>query len=415
MTAEQVPLTLLQNQQSADQAQISAFGSVSSALSSLQTAVQALEKTSANSVFSAMGATSANTSVLTATGGTGATAGSYNITVSALASNQIVRSNAAYATTDTFNTGTLAITVGGTTTNVSIGPANNTLSGIAQAINTANAGVTETGNGATQSLTDFNYGGTDTATMVQSQAAVNAQLTLNGTPITRSSNTISDVIGGVTLNLSGTGSTSMSVAPDTSAATTAINNFVSAYNAALKAIAGVSSYDAGTNQAQPLTGNPVIQNLQSALPAIFSHSLAGIKGGMTTLADVGVSLQSDGTLSVDSAKLQATLTNPGNDVASLFGSATPGSRGFATQLDQVLNNFVSPTGAIAAQTNGLNTAIQGLTKQENQVQAYLAQVQAQYTAEFTNMDATVAQLNSVQSYMTQQLQSQLIYASQRGF
>jgi len=445
MTAEQAPLTLLQNQQTADQAQISAFGSVSSALSSLQTAAQALESTSSNSAFSTMTATPADASVLTATAGAGAAAGTYSISVTQLASSQIVRSNAAYGTTDSFNTGTLAITVGGSTANIAIGPANNTLSGIAQAINAANAGVTatvlndgttnhlvltsntsgsagtigiavtQTGTGATRNLSDFNYSGANTATMVQAQAAGDAQLTLNGTTVTRPSNTISDVISGVTLNLlSYPASTTLSVSPDATATTTAVTGFVNAYNAAITALNGVSSFDTTSNAAQPLTGNSVVQNLQSSLPAIFSHSISGIKGGLTTLADVGVSLQQDGTLSLDPAKLQSALSNPNNDVASLFGSTKAGSQGFAYQLDQMLNNYVGPTGAITAQTNGITTAIQSLTTQEAQMQDYLTQLQAQYTAQFTAMDATVSQLNSVQSYMTQQLQYQLVYASQRG-
>jgi flagellar hook-associated protein 2 len=446
MTAEQAPLNLLKSQQANDQAKISAFGTVTSALSALQSAAQALETSSSSSVFSALKATPADSSVLTASAGAGAVAGAYTIAVSQLASNQIVRSNAAYTTTDTFNAGTLAITVAGTTTNVAIGAANNTLSGIAQAINSANAGVTatvlndgttnhlilssntsgsagtiqvavtQTGTGATQNLTDFTYSGTDTAKMVQSQAAINASLSLNGTPITRSSNTISDAINGVTLNLTKSpATTTLTLAPDSASTVTAVGNFVTAYNAAVTALSNVSAFSASTNTAQPLTGNSVIQSLQSALPKLFSHGISGIKGGFTTLADVGVTLQQDATLKLDSGKLQSALTNPNNDVASLFGATTAGNQGFAKQLDQMLNSFVGPTGAIVAQTNGINTAIQGLIKQETQVSAYLTQLQAQYTAQFTAMDATVSQLNSIQNYLTQQLQYQLVYASQRGF
>jgi flagellar hook-associated protein 2 len=440
MTAEQAPLTLLQNQQSADQAQISAFGSVSSALSSLQTAAQALETSNSSSAFGAMIATPADTSVLTASTGTGAAAGSYNISVTSLASSQILRSNAAYSTTDTFNTGTLNISVGGgTATPVTIGSANNTLSGIAQAINSANAGVTatvlndgttnhlvlssntsgtagaiqvsvsQTGTGATQNLTDFAYSGTDSTTMVTSQPAANASFKLNGTPITRSSNTVSDVINGVTLNLqTANASTTLSVAPDTSAVTTAVQNFVTAYNAAVNAISSVSAYDPTSNTAQPLTGNDVIFQLQSQLPSILSHGIAGIQGGLTSLADVGVTLQQDGTLALDSSKLQSALANPNNDVASLFGSST--ANGYAYQIDQMLNNFVGPTGAISVETNGLTGSIQDLQQQESAMNNYLSQLQAQYTAEFTAMDSTVQQLNSTQSFMTQQLQYQLVNA-----
>jgi|SRR5579871_6445993 len=445
MTAEQVPLTLLQNQQSGDQTQISAFGSVSSALASLQSAAQALETTSTDGTFSSMSATAADTTVLGASAGAGAAAGVYNISVSKLASNQIVRSNAAYAATDTFDNGTLHITVGNATTDVAIGPANNTLAGIAQAINTAKAGVTatvlndgttnhlllssntsgasgtikvsvdQTGSGATQNLSDLAYAGSDTATMVQAQAGLNASLTINGTSITRPSNTITDAIGGVTLNLTGQGTTSLTVAADSSGTLAAVNAFASAYNSVVKTLNSVSSYDASSNTAQPLNGNAIVLQLQQGLPRIFSHAVGGIKGGLTTLADVGVSLQQDGTMTVNAAKLQSALSNPGNDVASLFGGTAAGSEGFAYQLDQFLNNFTSPTGAISAQTHGLTSAIQSLTQRETDMTNYLDRVKAQYTAEFTNMDATVSQLNSVQSFMTQQLQYQLVYASQRGF
>ncbi len=444
MGAEQIPLNALQAQQTNDQTRISALGTLSSALASLQSASQALEAGSISDTFTAMMASSSDTSALTATTGTGARPGTWSLTITALASSQVIRSASDYTTGDTFGAGTLQISVGGTSTSVTIKAGQSTLSGIAAAINASDAAVTasvlddgtsqrlilsadasgtdgalriaatQTGGSGTQSLTDLAYSGTDSATMVESQAAADASFTLNGTPITRSSNTVSDVIPGVTLTLGKAPTvTKVTVKPDAAGQATAIGAFVTAYNNAIATIASLTAYDAASGTSQPLNGNTSISALQSALPGILSHGLSGIAGGASTLADIGISLQADGTMSIDSNKLQGALTNPGHDIASLFGRLTRGQQGFATQIDHLLGRYLGPGGAIGQQTQSLTASIQSLTSQMSTEQARLTALQLQYTRQFTAMDTILSKMNSTQTFLTQQLQYANINAANK--
>ncbi len=449
MGAEQAPLTLLQGQQSADQAKISALGTVSSALASLQTAAQALESGSITDTFTSMNTNASNPAVLSSIAATGASAGSYSITVNTLASTDIVRSNKTYSTSDTFGNGSLAITVGGSTTNVAISSGSNNLAGIASAINASGAKVTASvindgttnrllltsatsgaagaisvavsgydGSGS-QSLNDFNYAGSNTAAMVQSQPALDASFTLNGTTITRSSNTVSDVIPGVKLTLtqastlSTPATTTLTVSPNSSGQVTAIGAFISAYNTVIQTLGSVSAYDVTTNVAQPLSGDSVINSLQATLPAIFSHSITGVGGGASTLADIGITLQSDGTMAINSNVLLTAITNPANDIASLFGSLSAGQQGFATQIDNLLKGFVGSGGSVGRESSSLTTQVSNLTKQQTAEQARLAELQTQFTNQFAAMDTTVSQMQSTQSFLTQQLQYANINAANK--
>ncbi len=449
MGAEQAPLTLLQGQQSADQAKISALGTVSSALASLQTAAQALESGSITDTFTSMNTTASNPAVLSSIASTGASAGSYSITVNTLASTDIVRSNKTYSASDTFGNGSLAITVGGSTTNVAISSGSNTLSGIASAINASGAKVTASvindgttnrllltsatsgaagaisvavsgydGSGS-QSLNDFNYAGSNTASMVQSQPAIDSSFTLNGTTITRSSNTVSDVIPGVTLTLtqastfSTPATTTLTVSPNASGQVTAIGAFISAYNTVIQTLGSVSAYDVTTNVAQPLNGDSVISALQASLPAIFSHSITGVGGGATTLADIGITLQSDGTMAINSNTLLSAITNPANDIAALFGSLNAGQQGFATQVDNLMKGYVGSGSAVGRESSSLTTQVGNLIKQQTAEQARLAELQTQFTNQFAAMDTTVSQMQSTQSFLTQQLQYANINAANK--
>ncbi len=444
MGAEQVPLNALQARQNTYQTKISALGTLSSALASLQSAAQTLEAGSVSNTFTAMTASPSDASVLSVTTSTGAGAGTWSLNVASLASSQVIRSAANYTKSDTFGTGTLALSVGETTTNVTIGPNNNTLAGIASAINASGAGVsasvlddgtsqrlvlaagasgtaatitiaaTQISSSGTQSLTDFNYSGSDSATMVQSQAAANASFTLNGTPITRSSNTINDVIPGVSFTLNKTAAASkITVQPDVVGQATAIGAFVTAYNNAISTIASLTAYDATSGTSQPLNGNTTVNALQSALPGILAHGLSGIAGGASTLADIGINLQADGTMNIDSNKLQGALTNPASDIASLFGKLNRGREGFATQIDNLLGRYLGPGGSIGQQSQSLTASIQSLTTQMSTEQARLTALQLQYTQQFTAMDTVLSKMNSTQTFLTQQLQYANINAANR--
>jgi flagellar hook-associated protein 2 len=167
--------------------------------------------------------------------------------------------------------------------------------------------------------------------LTQSAAAQSTQLNVNGIAVTSETNTVTDAIQGVTLNVSTTGKTSVTIADDTNAIKTSVSTFVKAYNDLNTAIKGVSSYDAATKSAGPLFGDPTVRGLQNALRQQFSKGLTGLSGGLTNLSQVGVAFQKDGTLALDSSKLDTAMKTNLRDIAGLFavvGSASDSLVGF---------------------------------------------------------------------------------------
>jgi flagellar hook-associated protein 2 len=370
MQVESQPLNDLDTQETKVQSQISAYGTLKSALASLQTAVHAL---ATPAPFQSTKATVANTNVASATTSAGAVAGRYSLEVSALAQNQKLASNGFATVGDTVGSGTLTFTfgtfAGGTFTpnasagsrTVTIAPGQSSLAGIRDAVNAANIGVTasiindgsangqrlvftSTATGADQSLkitaADDDGNDTDAAglsqiafdpsaaagsgkNLTQTQAAQDAAFTLDGLAITSSSNAVDDVIAGVTLNLAGTnvGSpTSISVAQDTAPATTAVQSFVAAYNALQTTITNLTKYDATNNQASVLTGDSTVRLVQSQMRALIGGAVSGASATLNTLSSVGITTQSDGTLALDTTKFNAALASDPSSVSRLFSS-----------------------------------------------------------------------------------------------
>lgn len=442
MAVEQQPITLLNKKEATFQAQLSTYGSITSALSSLQTAAQALVDPSA---YTGMSALVADTSIVSASASASAVPGSYNIAVSQLAMNNIVRSNVNYASADTFKGGTLAIQIGsGTPISVTIADGS-TLDSISSAINGANAGVsasvvndgttnrlllqsnttgsagaitiavTQNGTGGTpvspgvvQNLTDFNSVGGNLASV---QAATDASFTVNGLAITRSSNTVSDVIGGVTLNLSKAGTiaspltTNLTVSRNTASISGVIGAFVSAYNTAAKQLQSASAYNAATKQASILTGDSTVRNVQSKLSSLLQTSLSGIAGGVRNLTDIGITVQKDGTLATDSTKLQAALNDPTKDVASLFSSTTSDNKGIAVRFNEMLSSIVGSNGLITGRTDGINRTIKDIGNRRDALNLRLVGIEARYRAQFSTLDTLISSMNKTSAFLTQQLSS----------
>lgn len=432
MELERIPLTRLNSKETDYQAKLTAYGSIKGALSSLQTAAATLTSTT---TFSGKTSSVSDSTVLSASATSTAAAGTYSLSVTQLAKNHTLRSNTNYAaTTDTFNTGNLAISInGGAAVNVAITAGNNTLAGIRQAINDANAGVTATiiNDGSTNRLvlrsntsgsvgdiavtvTDDGSGGThalaglDSASLVQTEAADDAMLSINGLGITRTSNTITDAIEGVTLNLTkGTlaspGTATLTVANNTAATTTAINSFVSAYNSAINLLKTSSAYNATTKTASVLTGDGTVRTLQSRLNSLVQTTVSGIAGGIDTLSSIGISVQKDGTLLADSTKVSAALADPAKDVAALFTQTTVGNEGIAVRFYSALSEVVGVGGLIASRTDGITSTIKDIGTTRDALNLRLAAIETRYRQQFTNLDTLVASMNKTSQYLTQQL------------
>jgi flagellar hook-associated protein 2 len=432
MSLERIPLNKLTTKEASYNAKLTAYGSIKGALSSLETAAKAL---ATDSTISGKSVSVSDSTVLAASASSTAVAGSYSLSITQLAKSHTVRSNTSYAaTSDSFNTGTLAIAIhGGTAVNVTIDGTNNTLAGIRQAINDADAGVTATiiNDGTTNRLvlssdtsgsvgdisvavTDDGSGGThallglDSASLVQTQPADDAVLIINGIAITRTSNTITDAIEGVTLSLAkGTvttpGTATLTIAKDTAATTTAVDTFVKAYNTAVGLLKTSSAYGASITTGAALAGDGTVRALQSQLSSLVQSSVSGVAGGISTLSDMGISIKTGGTLEVDSAKLAAALADPAKDVSALFTQTTTSNEGIAVRFSEALHSIVTFGGLIANRTDGIAASIKSIGQSRDSFNLRLVQIEARYRAQFTALDSVMSSMSRTSQFLSQQL------------
>lgn len=373
MQIEQQPLTAIKTKISSYNTKLSAYSTLKSGLSTFQTAV---DKLATAAKFNAQTVTASDSNTISATADGTAVKGSYNVSVTQLATSQKLASAAYSSTTDIIGTGKLTISFGTYTAadggtpasftangsksdiEIDITSSNNTLAGIRDAINAKNASVTasivndgsgnrlvitskDTGevNSLKISVADNDGNNTDSSglsalaydplatsnSITQLVAAKNALLTVDGLNISKSSNTISDVIQGVTLTLKGVTSTAnaLSVDTDTTTIQSSVQSFVDAYNSLNTSMRNLTKFvSAGSSANGVLLGDSTARNMMVKLKSMLSAS-SPTATTYKTLSDIGVSMGSDGSLSLDSTKLQKAITNNVSDVAKLFSpSAT---------------------------------------------------------------------------------------------
>lgn len=447
MAVERQPLTQIDKKEASYQAKLSSFGTLKSALADFQTAARAL---STPAQMSPMKTSVADSTILSASAGDGAVAGSYNIEVKSLAQAQKLITSSGYAsTTSTVGSGTISIALGSygsdgkfaadtskTAKQITIDATNNTLAGVRDAINAANAGVTAsiindgtsnylsltskaTGKSSAMQLTatpsdptapslaKLAYDGVD-AGMKQTVEASDAVIVVDSVEITKPTNTIADAIQGVTLNLAHTTAagvtTKLSLDRDTSTVRTAIENFVSSYNKLSKSMADATAFDPATGKAAALNGDSTVRSIQTQLRGILGGTVDGAARGSATLPDIGITSQRDGTLAIDSAKLSAALADPNRDMTALFASRGT-NKGFGAQIDTAIGRILSPVGTLPAHVNTFNSSIKDLEKQRTALNTRLAATEARYRAQFSALDQMMANMSSTSAYLTQQLAS----------
>jgi flagellar hook-associated protein 2 len=444
---ESRPLSQMRSQASQLQTQVSSYGQLSSLFSSLQTAANKLTNTS---LWNQTRASSTNDAVVQATGGSGAAAGNYAVNVTKLATGQTVVSD--------LPLGSSAAPVGSGTMTLQIGSwnppplnfvpqvgrdpvdivvtADDTLATLRDKINATGAGVTASivndttgarlalrsdATGADNAfrlavadddgpdladgtgLSRFAYDVGSTG-MDRKQPGRNAEATINGIDVQSSSNQLSGVIEGLTLQLRQEGaSASVTVTNDRDAVKTAIQDFANAYNALTKAISEQTRYDAASKTGGPLQGDSAATGLQRQLRSLLG---AGSEASATfrRLSDVGLALQRDGTLSVDASKLDAATSNlPELRKAFAASDPDPTRDGFARRYADLAQQVLGNDGSLTTRAEGLRERIaQNRDNQlalEDRIERFRARLVAQYTA----MDGNVARLNALSSYVTQQL------------
>lgn len=409
MSLERRPLAGLATKEASYQTKLSAFGQLKNVLSALQTAANALKDAAK---FSATKATVSADAGFTASATTSAAKGSYSVVVNNLAAAQRVATDKNISFTP--GSGQLSVTIGASTKTLDF--SGGTVEQLRDAINGGDLGITasviDNGTAKQLVLTGKNTGtasafsvtglGIETG-LYQIQPAENATLTVDGISITRASNTIDNVIEGVTLTLTKETATAgtVTVAEDTTGARSAIEGFVKAYNDANKAIKDLTAFNAETRKASTLTGDSTARSIQTDLRNIVGDSIAGLPG-VSRLSDIGVSFKADGTLTIDSAKLDAALKDPAKKVGSYFAGVAD-TTGFAEAISSKVENYIRSDGLLAGRTDGINASIKALEKQREALNTRLEKFEARYRAQFTALDSMVANLTQTSNFLTQQL------------
>ena len=419
---ERQPVTLLEQRRTTLQKSVSLLQDMNSKLNALKSAATKLS-TSAN--FFVKQAASANETALGVSAGSNADTGNHLLTVSTLARGGTVASASfADTTTTTVGTGTFRITVGATTTDITLNGSNNTLQGLRDAINNSGAGVTAstilenagtsptyrlvvagkstgTVNAVSLNTSGLTLGSGDAALgFTTTQAAQDAALIVDGIAISRATNTISDVITGVTLAVKGTSASPIQVTVNnnTEAIKTQLSDFVKAYNDVQSFIATQTKYDSNSQAAGPLIGDSAIRTLQRSLQSILTTPVVGIP---SILAEIGVATQRDGTLAVDDAKLTSALQTNLTGVSNLFLSATNGVA--KATVDFVTSATRFGDGILSGRISSIQDTIRGINTQVARKTAELDRFRESLVRRFASLETLVSQIQGQGQFFTQQL------------
>lgn len=404
-TAE-IPLTQLQSQDSVVLSKETAFGTLSSSVGSLVTSLQNLGTLAANG---SLGTTSSNSSVVSVSD-TGATAANtYTInsitSIAAAASETSTGSYADSTSTAVSSSGTMTLAFGGQDYSLNL-TGNNNLQGLVNAINGSGAAVTAsiltTSTGDYLSVTANQTGATNlqlydgttasgTDLLTDNNQGSDAVFYLDNIKVDQTSNTINNIIPGLTFTLLGSSSTpvTLSLETDPSQISSDLQDFVTQYNALQTEISSQTGTSGGA-----LAGQTVLNQIQETLQQMTSYTTS--TGTVQSLADLGIEFSDTGVASFDSSTFDALSSQQISDALTYIGSTTTGLGGFSAQLDQYSDPV---SGLIQQETSGLQ---QTDTDLQNQISTLTTQIQ-------TMQDNLVAQLEAADSaeYSLQTQQQEL--------
>ncbi len=400
-TAAEAPETPLKDEETTYENEVSAAQNINSLLGTLQTAVQALQDP--EGALASTTAASSNDNVVTASASSGAAAGTYTVTVNSLATTSAYDTDPLSTSDTTFGTGQFTLQVGsGTPVTVTVDSSNDTLNGLASYINSQDYGVTASvvtdANGARLSLVSDTSGApgnitvsgnTTGLTFNQTATGANSSITVDGISLNTTSNTVTGAIPDVTLDLEGTSTSpaTITVSADQNQVSSAVNDFVDAYNAVIDAVNTQFTYTSGASSQPPLFADASLQQVQQELYNDIDYSISG-NDGYNTLASLGITVQSNGTLEVDSGTLDNAVSSDPSAVQNFFQQST-GTDGFALNFG---NNLTDLTNTVSGP---LYLDIQGMDQDEQGLETQVNQIQDNVNQEATLWEQQYAQVNSL--------------------
>ena len=360
MELERVPVTRLEARKARLTSKLTAWQDMNTRILALKAKADAL----ANPLtFQAKSFSSTDNSILTGSASSAAQVGTYYLKVNALAKTHQQKSQGyADINSTTVGSGTISVKVGsGTPTEITIDSANNTLQGVRDAINRAGAGVTATiindgdpaspyrlvvtsNTGGTAGQVEITVGEGLSLTFSDLQPAANASVTLGegagAITVTKGTNTITDLIPGVTLNLNSVDAAktvTVTVTPNTAAVKQSITEFVEQFNNLVDFINAQSAFDTKTNTAATLFGESRVRNILSDLRSRVSNPITGLSQHIKLLSQIGITSTLGDKLVIDSTKLDEALAGGIDDVKRLFarlGETTSASVSYVSSTAQ---------------------------------------------------------------------------------
>lgn len=432
----------LDRRESEAQSRLSALGQLKSALSDFQSALKGL---GGGDVFKTFSATSGNESLATISAASSAVPGIYSLEVEQLAKTQkLISGGAGFASSsDAVGTGTLNISVGADSFSLAIDASNSSLSDVRDAINSAadNTGVNAsiinvddglggtvsrlvltsrepgTANAVTVTATDddgnntdasglsqlvYDPAGSGVANMNQQTAAQDAIIRIDGQLATRSTNSINDVIGGITIDLKeaqlGT-VFDINISLDTGAVGESVKGFVDAYNALQTVMKDLGHYNADSKDAGALVGDSTLRTIQGQVRQFTSGLVSSASSNFDSLSMIGVSIDRFGVMSLDSARFNDVMKTNLNAVQEVFSSTD----GVAVRLESAVDRFLQSGGMLDSQTSSLNDRLRSIDDDRDRVQLRLDNYEKVLLDQFIAMDVAVGQFQSTGAYLGQQL------------
>lgn len=447
VAAEKAPkLTQLTNLEKKTTTQITAVGALKSAISDFQTALSAINKPE---LFQARSATSSNADLVSVKAGTSAGVGIYQVEVKQLAaSSKVALAAIPLDGTEpaTFGKGTLTVSVGGVALpEIVVDETNNTLAGVRDAINKAGVeqGVTATivtddagsrlvlsssKSGAGEDISvvappDDGTGSANLSALAFSDTEVtdpadpaaarmlikaqDAEVYLDGLKVTSKTNKLDNAIEGVTLDLKGKTEAdkpiTVSVALDEAGVKTNIEKFVSAYNKLIGVINAQTKVTPVGEGKAPVTGALVGDSTARSLLNTIRNELVNVQGSgaVRALTDIGITTQKDGTLAIDSTKLDKSLSENFEGISSLFA----GEKGLATRLDGKLKPYTETGGILEQRNKVMSETISKIDKQKVDLDRRITSLQERLYKQFNAMDALVGQLSSTSASLMASLEN----------
>jgi flagellar hook-associated protein 2 len=424
---QQKPITKLQTQEAAYQVKLTAYSSLQGNLKDVKNAARNLDT---SSDITSYAATSSSTSLLTASAEKTAVVGNYSVTVNSLAAVHKLTSTG-FSPTEAVGEGTIHLKMGSSAAvDISVG-SSSTISDVAKSINAADTGiyasVINDGTNSFLSLTGKQTGADNvinltvtedspglsrlvydagsTENMVQLQGAANADITVDGvTNISRASNTITDVIGGVSLKLKDLGTTTVEVERNDELFSTRLNAFLDAYNGLMDSMNNLQSYDKQTKATGTLFGDSTTRRIQSEVRNLFSNSVSGLPATLSHLTDLGVSTNTAGKLELDSSVFSTQLKDNFDNVVKFFTKTDTGAEGFAVRMAASVEKILDiQGGTLAARTKGIQGSIDGLDEQILKLNSRMTISETRLRTQFASLEVLLGQYQNTSNSLTSNL------------